>query len=122
MKYSNELAMACFVAGNVAAMIRGYLEAGNHGVIVSAWIDLDNDDEKSALASLRSNLSREAKKLYGHGLKVDVKAGKLVAVKPRNRKAKEKSPLIALAEKLDGSGDAAKIEIAIKALNDLLVK
>ena len=121
MKYSNVLAEACFVAGNIAACIREALEGNDHALIVNAWIDLDSDDEKKALASLRSNLNREAKKLYDHGLKVDIAERKLVAVKPRNRKSKEDSEFLKLAKEVDKAVSPEMKANLIKLINEALV-
>ena len=145
MKYDNLLAEACFVAGNVAKMIREALEGEKHGLIIGAWnlLEADLEDRKAekvwpegwkakekneiikewpefkAFASLRSNLSREAKKLYDHGLVV--KNNELVAAKSRNKAKKEDSEFLKLAKEVDKAVDAEVKAKLIKLINEALV-
>lgn len=82
------LAQACRIAGGVAACVRDSL-ANDKGLdIIEAWGELEDNDEKTALASLRATLSRESKKVYGFGL--TVKDGELVEVLGRSKQAKVK--------------------------------
>ena len=85
------------VAGKTAPFIRDLLVAKDHETIVAVWAQLESEDDKKALAVLRATVSRESKKLYGHGL--TVKDGALVAVASRKRTESNEEPeLVALAQ------------------------
>lgn len=117
-KSDNVIAMAAYVSSNLAKAIRFALNEKDHCTIIDAWNELDVAGESKALAVLRSTMSREAKKLYGHGLKVE--GGKLVAVAARKRKETEEDPkLMALAKIIQASGNAdiiTKVEEALEKM------
>lgn len=98
--------------GKLAPFIRQLLEAKDHATIVAVWARFDIEDDKRSLAVMRSTLSRESKKMYGHGLKVE--GTELVAVAARKRKETAEEPeLMRLAAILQAKGS--------KEVNDKLI-
>ena len=91
-------------SGKLAPFVRDCIVAKDWESIVDAWTRLDVDGDKNGLAKLRTNLNREAKKIYGHGL--TVKAGKVVAAAKRNRtESSTEARLVELARQIETNGE-----------------